>query len=78
MQQKINFWITNTIEGILNEHRSTIEDLLAETIKRWNEKDFTDKIEGYVYNDLQYIRINGAVVGGLVGLAIHLSEKMFV
>jgi uncharacterized membrane-anchored protein YjiN (DUF445 family) len=77
LQQKINLWIADTIEGILNEHRPTIEDLLAETIKRWDEKDFTDKIESYVYNDLQYIRINGAVVGGLVGLGIHLSEFLF-
>jgi uncharacterized membrane-anchored protein YjiN (DUF445 family) len=77
LQQSVNVWATNTIEALFNQHRSTIEELLAETIKRWDEKDFTNRIEGYVYNDLQYIRINGAVVGGLVGILIHATELLF-
>ncbi len=43
---------------------------LAELLKNTDEREFVSRVEGAVWNDLQYIRVNGAVVGGLVGVVL--------
>ena len=48
------------------------------TVERWDSADTSRRIELQVGRDLQFIRINGTVVGGLVGLAIHaVGETLF-
>jgi uncharacterized membrane-anchored protein YjiN (DUF445 family) len=53
---------SNLIEGVTG--------YLAGLLKGTDEREFVDRVEGAVWNDLQYIRVNGAVVGGLVGVAL--------
>ncbi|MGO2862696.1 MAG: DUF445 family protein, partial [Brevibacterium sp.] len=48
-----------------------IASVISDTIERWDAKEASDRIELYVGRDLQYIRINGTVIGALVGLLIH-------
>ena len=48
--------------------------LVSDTIRGWDAGTITNRLEGAVGRDLQYIRINGTIVGGLVGLAIHAVE----
>ena len=50
--------------------------LVSETVKRWDARTVTDRIEGAVGRDLQFIRINGTLVGGLFGLCIHGVEQL--
>ena len=50
--------------------------LVSETVKRWDGETVTRRIEGAVGRDLQFIRINGTLVGGLVGLALHAAEVL--
>jgi uncharacterized membrane-anchored protein YjiN (DUF445 family) len=45
--------------------------VISDTVARWDGDDAAKRIELHVGRDLQFIRINGTVVGGLVGLAIH-------
>ena len=45
--------------------------LISETVKTWDAQDTSYRVELAIGSDLQYIRINGTLVGGLVGLAIH-------
>jgi uncharacterized membrane-anchored protein YjiN (DUF445 family) len=45
--------------------------LISRTVQGWDARDASARIEAAVGRDLQYIRINGTVVGGLAGLAIH-------
>jgi uncharacterized membrane-anchored protein YjiN (DUF445 family) len=45
--------------------------LISETVKSWNAEDTSYRVELAIGSDLQYIRINGTLVGGLVGLVIH-------
>ena len=45
---------------------------LAELLKNTDEREFVSRVEGAVWNDLQYIRVNGAVVGGLVGIVLAI------
>lgn len=51
--------------------RSQIVDLIRRVVRKWDAVTVSRKIEGYVGCDLQYIRINGTLVGGLVGLLLH-------
>ena len=45
--------------------------VITETVERWDGEDAARRIELHVGRDLQFIRINGTVVGGLAGLVIH-------
>ncbi len=55
---------------------SEIVTLVSETVRRWDARTVTDRLESAVGRDLQYIRINGTLVGGLVGLVIHTAEVL--
>lgn len=72
VQRKLNQWIrifaTETIVG----RREAIADLVARVIRKWDADTMSRKLELHVGRDLQYIRINGTVVGGLVGLLLHV------
>jgi len=46
---------------------------VSETVRRWDARTITDRVENAVGKDLQFIRINGTLVGGLVGLTIHTA-----
>ena len=61
------------VERVLpaEEGRHEIAGVITETVERWDPTETTSKIELQVGRDLQYIRINGTVVGALAGLVIH-------
>jgi uncharacterized membrane-anchored protein YjiN (DUF445 family) len=50
--------------------------LVSETIRGWDAQTVTNRLEAAVGRDLQYIRINGTLVGGLVGLILHVIDKL--
>ena len=49
---------------------------MSETVRSWDATTVSDRLEGAVGRDLQYIRINGTLVGGLVGLVLHTIEVL--
>jgi uncharacterized membrane-anchored protein YjiN (DUF445 family) len=49
---------------------------VSETIRSWDARTVTARLESAVGRDLQYIRINGTIVGGLVGLAIYALDSI--
>ncbi len=49
---------------------------MSETIRRWDSKTIVDTLEMNVGRDLQYVRLNGTVIGGLVGLVLHLGAEI--
>jgi len=53
-----------------------IVKLVSETVRGWDAETVTLRLEGAVGRDLQYIRINGTLVGGLVGLALHAIDVL--
>jgi uncharacterized membrane-anchored protein YjiN (DUF445 family) len=57
-------------------HRRELGDFIAGVVERWDTRTLVDKLETQVGPDLQYIRISGTVVGGLVGLAIHAVQRL--
>jgi Predicted membrane protein len=75
MMAKINDFIKVDLLGILLRNKKAIGDLIANSVKSWDKKEISNKLELEIGKDLQYIRINGTVVGGLVGLLIYFVEQ---
>lgn len=77
MQMLINRFARRTLVGIASRYGDDIVRLVSETVRRWDADTITGRVESAVGRDLQYIRINGTLVGGLVGLAIHAATQFF-
>ena len=57
---------------VVENYRDPLAEVVSDTIESWDPRETSRRIELHIGTDLQYIRINGTVVGGLVGLAIYL------
>lgn len=71
VQSKLNQWIRTFAAEAITDRRETIADLVKRVIRKWDAETVSRKFELYVGKDLQYIRINGTLVGGMVGLVLH-------
>ena len=71
VRAKLNGWISGFATEVLVARRTDIADLVRRVIQSWDADTVSHKFEMYVGPDLQYIRINGTIVGGLVGLVLH-------
>ena len=74
LKKAINQFARRAAGGIVASYGGNIVKLVSETVRAWDARTVSDRLEGAVGRDLQYIRINGTLVGGLVGLAIHTAE----
>jgi uncharacterized membrane-anchored protein YjiN (DUF445 family) len=72
----INRFVRRAAVGATASYGDTIVTLVSETVRSWDASTVTNRLEGAVGRDLQYIRINGTLVGGLVGLAIHAIDTL--
>jgi len=77
LQGKLDAWIVRTIRSFTTRHRHQISALIEEIIRGWNPSEVAEKAELEIGRDLQYIRINGMLVGGTVGLVLHAVERLF-
>ena len=77
LQKLINRFARRALVGIVSRYGAQIVQLVSETVKRWDARTVTGRIESAVGRDLQFIRINGTLVGGLVGVAIHAVDGLF-
>jgi uncharacterized membrane-anchored protein YjiN (DUF445 family) len=71
LRAKIDRWAERTVLYLLDQYRDEVADLISGTVARWDADDASRRIELQVGRDLQFIRINGTVVGALAGLGIH-------
>lgn len=71
MRNWINTQLMARVPGVLDRLRPRIGALISDKVKEWKDEEVVDKVELNIGKDLQYIRINGTLVGGLVGLIIH-------
>ena len=72
----INQFARRAAVGMAASYGSQIVTLVSDTIRGWDAQTVTNRLEAAVGRDLQYIRINGTLVGGLVGLILHLVDKL--
>jgi uncharacterized membrane-anchored protein YjiN (DUF445 family) len=75
--EKIDGWIINAVLSVVEQHRGEVGQLIAQTVSLWNPEETSRRIELLVGRDLQFIRINGTLVGGLVGLLIYTATRFF-
>ena len=69
----INAFLGEQVLAALLAARPQSRELIISTIDAWDEKEMADKLEGTVGRDLQFIRLNGTIVGGIIGVLIHAT-----
>ncbi|MFT2815373.1 DUF445 domain-containing protein [Leifsonia sp. A12D58] len=67
---RIDRWIADSLSYAVQQYRHELAGVITETVERWDAKETTEKIELMVGKDLQFIRLNGTIVGSLAGLLI--------
>ncbi|MDP9423781.1 MAG: DUF445 domain-containing protein, partial [Pseudomonadota bacterium] len=72
----INMFARRAVSGMAASYGGSIVKLVSETVRRWDAQTITDRLETTVGRDLQYIRINGTLVGGMVGLILHALDAI--
>jgi len=77
MVNKINNFIKIDLLSVLLNNKKVIGDLISSTVKSWDGKEVSEKLELEIGKDLQYIRINGTLVGGFIGLLIYGVEWIY-
>jgi uncharacterized membrane-anchored protein YjiN (DUF445 family) len=78
LQAKIDDWLTNAVGYVAEQFRGEVAGLIATTVQGWDSEETADRIELQVGRDLQFIRINGTLVGGVAGLAIYTFGELFL
>jgi len=76
MQGKLNQWLQGALETLMLAHRHQISLLITDVVKSWDAREVSAKIELEIGRDLQYIRLNGTLVGGCVGVLLHLLAML--
>jgi len=76
IQQWIDEQILTAVPPLVEEHRAKFGKFIEDQIKGWQEKQLVDELERHIGPDLQYIRINGTLVGGLAGLLIASATQL--
>jgi uncharacterized membrane-anchored protein YjiN (DUF445 family) len=76
LQDKIDGWVEDAAVYVVTTYRVEITSLITETVAGWDAEHTTRKIEAHIGRDLQFIRINGTVVGSLAGLAIYTVSRL--
>ncbi|WP_158857304.1 DUF445 domain-containing protein [Lunatibacter salilacus] len=77
-QESIDSWIKNTLTQLVDKYHPEIGNMVRTSLGKLDDKGMMEQIKDKVGDDLQYIRLNGAVVGGLVGLVIALIRWMWL
>ena len=78
LRDKIDGWIVDAAGYVVGRYSSEISTLISDTVARWDGPETSRKIELQVGRDLQFIRINGTLVGALAGLVIYTVGELLV
>jgi uncharacterized membrane-anchored protein YjiN (DUF445 family) len=73
---ELDDFVTDFIATLVEQHRHEVGDLIAQTVRRWDPEMAAQRIELAVGRDLQFIRLNGTLVGGLAGLVIYSITRL--
>lgn len=75
VQDKVDSWVEGAAVHVVTTYRKEITSLITDTVAGWDAEHTTRKIEAHIGRDLQFIRINGTVVGSLAGLLIYTVSR---
>jgi uncharacterized membrane-anchored protein YjiN (DUF445 family) len=76
LRDKVDGWMVRAAQHLVSQYGVEITAIITETIERWDAEEASRRIELHVGRDLQFIRINGTVVGALAGLAIYVIAQL--
>jgi uncharacterized membrane-anchored protein YjiN (DUF445 family) len=76
LQAKVDDWVMRAAGHVVDHYRGEVADLIAGTVAKWDGAATGDRMELQVGRDLQFIRINGTIVGGLAGLVIYTASQL--
>jgi uncharacterized membrane-anchored protein YjiN (DUF445 family) len=76
LSQRLDATISDVAAYAVNHYGHEVATIISATVNRWDGKETAERIELHVGRDLQFIRINGTVVGGLAGIAIHAMSTV--
>jgi uncharacterized membrane-anchored protein YjiN (DUF445 family) len=77
LRARIDGLVADAAGYVVRTYGTEISTIISDTVKRWDGKEAARRIELHVGRDLQFIRINGTIVGGLAGVAIHAIAGLF-
>ena len=75
LAEKLNGWIDHAVLAAVDVSRAEIAQLISGTVSAWDPQETSRKIELQIGRDLQFVRINGTIVGGMVGLALYALTR---
>jgi uncharacterized membrane-anchored protein YjiN (DUF445 family) len=73
---KLDDWVIGAVLRTVEQHRQEVGQLISQTVSAWDPEETSRRIELQVGRDLQFIRINGTLVGGLVGLVLYALMRV--
>ena len=76
VREALNARLRSLLVQLAERHGEDVARLVSETIRRWDSQTIVDKLETNVGRDLQFIRLNGTIIGGLVGLVLHAGAEV--
>ena len=76
IRRAVNQFVRRAAAGMAASYGGSIVSLVSDTIRGWDARTVTERLESAVGRDLQYIRINGTLVGGFVGLVLHFLDTL--
>ena len=75
LRDKVDNWMVRGARHLVERYGGEATAIITDTIERWDAEEASRRIELHVGRDLQFIRINGTVVGALAGLVIYTAAK---
>lgn len=78
LQRRVDDRITDAAVFLVDRYRHDLASIITDTVEKWDPAETTEKIELMVGRDLQYIRLNGTIVGALAGLVIFTIAHAFL
>ncbi|MFD5317968.1 DUF445 domain-containing protein [Streptomyces sp. NPDC127098] len=76
LRAKLDGWVTDATVHVVSGYRKEITALITDTVASWDARTTSRKIELHIGRDLQFIRLNGTIIGALAGLAIHTLTRL--
>lgn len=75
LSEKLNGWIDQAVLAAVDVSRTEIAQLISGTVSAWDPQETSRRIELQIGRDLQFVRINGTIVGGMVGLILYALTR---
>ncbi|MFZ2224779.1 MAG: DUF445 family protein, partial [Candidatus Deferrimicrobium sp.] len=78
LRKRLDDWVRDTFVYLVEKHHAYVGEMVRGSLDKLDDRTLVDQIEEKVGDELQYIRLNGAVIGGVVGAVLYLFKILFL